>query len=158
MHFALHSKATRTNLRAYAVAIKRISVDMMDMKTRDKCLKEVRVLQNLDHPNIIRYLESFIHGNDLFIVFEWAAAGDLKRQLRKAQEKNTQFSERIVWKYFAQICEAMQHMHERRIMHRDLKVTIGCVNVARIGLDGLKLWVHAASEHFLNHRRHHQSR
>lgn len=142
----------------------------MDSKARDKCLKEVRVVQNLDHPNIIRYLESFIHGSDLYIVFEWAAAGDLKRQLRKAQEKDTQFSERIVWKYFAQICDAMQHMHERRIMHRDLKVTRSrtveeaCGVCWLIGerlltvLVSASLWAGAASEHFSHHGRHDQSR
>mmetsp|Transcript_1680 Transcript_1680/g.3125 ORF Transcript_1680/g.3125 Transcript_1680/m.3125 type:complete len:903 (-) Transcript_1680:2372-5080(-) len=103
------------------VALKRISVDTVDDKTREKCLKEVKLLQSLDHPNIIRYMDSFINDNDLVIVFEWAAAGDLKRQLRKAQEKETPFEERIIWKYFSQIADAIQHMHERRIMHRDLK-------------------------------------
>ena len=56
---------------------------MMDEKAREKCLKEVRLLQSLDHPNIIRYLDSFIDDKDLIIIVEWAAAGDLKRQLRK---------------------------------------------------------------------------
>eukprot|EP00981_Chlorochromonas_danica_P006435 scaffold1389_cov251-Ochromonas_danica.AAC.33 len=42
------------------VALKRISVDMMNEKAQ----------------------------NDLIIVYEWAAAGDLKRQLRKAIEKD----------------------------------------------------------------------
>lgn len=46
----------------------------------------MRLLQSLDHPNIIKYLDSFLHGTELVIVVEWAAAGDLKRQLRKAQE------------------------------------------------------------------------
>ena len=103
------------------VALKRINVDSIDDKARDKCLKEVRLLQSLDHPNIIRYLDSFITDNDLVIIFEWAAAGDLKRQLRKAQERGVGFEERVIWKYFSQICDAIQHMHERRIMHRDLK-------------------------------------
>jgi serine/threonine protein kinase len=71
---------------------------------------------------------------------EWAAAGDLKRQLRKAQEKQVGFEERIIWKYFSQIADAMQHMHERRIMHRDLKpanilLTLdGTVKVGDLGL------------------------
>jgi serine/threonine protein kinase len=100
----------------------------------------VRLLQSLDHPNIVRYMDSFICENDLMIVYEWAAAGDLKRQLRKAQERGTGFEERVIWKYFSQICNAMQHMHERRIMHRDLKpanifLTLdGTIKVGDLGL------------------------
>ena len=122
------------------VALKRINVDSIDDKARDKTLKEVGFLQSLDHPNIIKYLDSFINDNDLVIVFEWAAAGDLKRQVRKAQERGVGFEERVIWKYFSQICNAIQHMHERRIMHRDLKpanifLTLdGTVKVGDLGL------------------------
>lgn len=122
------------------VALKRISVDMMNDKAREKCLKEVRLLQSLDHPNIIRYMDSFITDNDLIIIYEWAAAGDLKRQIRKAQEKGVGFEERVVWKYFSQIANAIQHMHDRRIMHRDLKpanifLTLdGTIKVGDLGL------------------------
>ena len=122
------------------VALKRISVDMMNDKAREKCLKEVRLLQTLDHTNIIRYIDSFITDNDLMIVYEWAAAGDLKRQLRKAQDRGVGFDERIIWKYFSQICNAIQHMHDKRIMHRDLKpanifLTLdGTIKVGDLGL------------------------
>lgn len=122
------------------VALKRISVDSIDEKARDKCLKEVKLLQSLDHPNVIRYLDSFITDNDLVIVVEWAAAGDLKRQLRKAQERGVGFEERIIWKYFSQMCDAMLHLREKRIMHRDLKpanifLTLdGTVKVGDLGL------------------------
>lgn len=122
------------------VALKRINVDAIDEKARDKCLKEVRLLQSLDHPNIIRYMDSFITDNDLVIAVEWAAAGDLKRQLRKAQERGVGFEERIIWKYFSQICDAIKHMHDKRIMHRDLKpanifLTLdGTVKVGDLGL------------------------
>ena len=69
------------------VAVKKISVDSMDDKAREKCLKEVRLLQSLQHDNIVQYLDSSIDGDELIIVFEWAAAGDLKRQVRKANER-----------------------------------------------------------------------
>ena len=103
------------------VAVKKISVDSMDDKAREKCLKEVRLLQSLQHDNIVQYLDSSIDGDELIIVFEWAAAGDLKRQVRKANERGKPFEERVIWKYFSQICDAITHMHSRRILHRDLK-------------------------------------
>ena len=92
------------------VALKKIAIfDMMDEKARDKTLKEVlmstrrhgstsasvscqiytvmyqvRLLQSLEHPNIIRYLDAFIDNSELIIIFEWAEAGDLKRQVSLA--------------------------------------------------------------------------
>ena len=48
----------------------------MDAKARDRCLKEVKLLQTLPpHPCIIRYIDAFIDSNELYIVFEWAAHG-----------------------------------------------------------------------------------
>ena len=97
-------------------------------------------MQRLDHPNIIKYLDAFIDEHDLIIVFEWAEAGDLKRQLRKAREKKVRFDERLVWRYFSQICSAIQYMHNMRVMHRDLKpaniflTAKGQVKVGDLGL------------------------
>ena len=123
------------------VALKRIAiVDITDERQRQKTLKEVRLLQRLDHPNIIKYLDAFIDEHDLIIVFEWAEAGDLKRQLRKAREKKVRFDERLVWRYFSQICSAIQYMHNMRVMHRDLKpaniflTAKGQVKVGDLGL------------------------
>lgn len=55
---------------------------MNDQKQRDKCMKEVKLLEKLTHENIIRYIESFIEQNEMFIVVEWAEKGDLKQLVR----------------------------------------------------------------------------
>ena len=81
----------------------------------------MRLVAALNHPNCVRYHDSFLVGDELVIALEWCAAGDLKRQIRKAQERGTPLEERTIWRYFAQIADAVGHMHERRIMHRDLK-------------------------------------
>jgi len=97
-------------------------------------------VESLDHPNVVRYHESFLEGDELVIALEWAAAGDLKRQIRKAQERGGGLDERVVWKYFSQIADAIGHMHSKRIMHRDLKpanvfLTLnGSVKVGDLGL------------------------
>ena len=80
-----------------------------------------RFLQQLKHPNIVHYYDSFKHEGSLIIVCEWAAAGDLKRQIQKIVAKGKYLSELNVWKYFHQIASAVQYMHHRRILHRDLK-------------------------------------
>ncbi|CAM9619833.1 unnamed protein product, partial [Scytosiphon promiscuus] len=72
-----------------------------------------------------------------------AAAGDLKRQVRKALERELHFEERIIWSYFSQVCGAISYMHQQGVMHRDLKpanifLTLkGQVKVGDLGLGRL---------------------
>lgn len=103
-------------------ALKRINIfDMMNPKQREKCLKEVRLLQSLDHPNIVKLLDSIVDRHDLLIIVEWAEKGDLKRLIRKKASNCTSFSEPTIWEYTRQLSAALHHMHSQRIMHRDLK-------------------------------------
>ncbi|RYE99569.1 MAG: hypothetical protein EOO41_00885 [Methanobacteriota archaeon] len=126
------------------VALKKIAIfDIMDEKSREKCYKEIRLVQSMDHENIIRYLDGFVEDKQLILVFEFAEAGDLKRQLRKARERDLRLDERVIWKYFSQIADAVAHMHSKRIMHRDLKpanifLTLnGTIKVGDLGLGRL---------------------
>ncbi|KAE9339431.1 hypothetical protein PR003_g11011 [Phytophthora rubi] len=124
-----------------AVALKKIAIfDLMNLKAREKTLKEVRLVQSVSHSNIIQYLDAFVQNNELYIAFEWAEAGDLKRQIRKANEKGVRFDERTIWRYVTQLCGAILYLHQARIMHRDLKpanifLTLkGVVKVGDLGL------------------------
>lgn len=56
-------------------------------------------MQPLDHPNIIKYLDSFIFNNELIIVAEWAEKGDLKRLVRIHKEDETPFEELKIWEF-----------------------------------------------------------
>ena len=73
------------------------------------------------HPNIIKYLDSFIEENDLYIVVEWAEKGDLKLIVWRAIQEDSPIEEHKIWSYILQMASALQHMHEKRIMHWDLK-------------------------------------
>jgi tRNA A-37 threonylcarbamoyl transferase component Bud32 len=141
--FATVYRATRRR-DGQVVAVKEIAIfDASDARSREKCLKEIRLVQALEHPNIVRFLDGFVEGRHLVLVFEFAEAGDLKRQLRKARERGMRLEERVVWRYFAQIAEAVAYMHSRRIIHRDLKpanvfLTLsGAVKVGDLGLGRL---------------------
>lgn len=94
---------------------------MMDKKQIEKCLQEVKLLQSVNHPNIVKYLDSFVHENELYIAIEWAEKGDLKRYIRKLIQEKDYLDELKVFDFVRQIASALQHMHEKRIIHRDLK-------------------------------------
>jgi len=141
--FATVFKAVRLH-DGLVVAVKQLAIfDLMDEKSRRTCLKEIRLIQGLDHAHIVKFIDGFVEGRQLVLVFEFAEAGDLKRQLRKAREKGTAFEERVVWRYFSQLAEAVAHMHSKRIIHRDLKpaniflTLAGIVKVGDLGLGRL---------------------
>uniref|UniRef100_A0A7R9VYE8 non-specific serine/threonine protein kinase n=1 Tax=Chlamydomonas euryale TaxID=1486919 RepID=A0A7R9VYE8_9CHLO len=105
-----------------AVALKKVAIfDMMDPKARQDCLKEVKILENLQHPNIVKCFTSFIQDNELIIVMEWAESGDLAQALKQRAASGQPFTDQEVWQLFGAVCSAVQHMHARRILHRDLK-------------------------------------
>eukprot|EP00297_Palpitomonas_bilix_P004528 CAMPEP_0113878428 /NCGR_PEP_ID=MMETSP0780_2-20120614/6674_1 /TAXON_ID=652834 /ORGANISM="Palpitomonas bilix" /LENGTH=697 /DNA_ID=CAMNT_0000864891 /DNA_START=227 /DNA_END=2320 /DNA_ORIENTATION=+ /assembly_acc=CAM_ASM_000599 len=102
------------------VALKKIQIyDMMDSKSRKKTLREVQLLKSVAHHNhLIRYLDSFLENNDLYIIFEWAECGDLRTFLRKQKQP---LDESTIWSFFSQMADAVRHIHSHRVMHRDIK-------------------------------------
>ena len=91
---------------------------MMEPSARQDCLKEVKILGSLHHSNIVRCFNSFIHDSELIIVMEWAEQGDLAHLIKTRAEHGAPLTQAEVWNFFGQVCSAVQHMHDRRMMHR----------------------------------------
>lgn len=101
------------------VALKKVQIfDMIEPNARQDCLKEVKILGALVHPNIVRCYNSFIHDSELIIVMEWAEQGDLAQLIKRRSENGALLRQSEVWRLFGQVCAAVQHMHDRRMMHR----------------------------------------
>ncbi len=104
------------------VALKIIKIyDIMDKETVQKCLQEVDLLKKVSHPNIVKYFDSFMADNELFIAIEWADKGDVKKLIKKFKQEGDLIDECHIIQYTREIAGALQHMHEQRVIHRDLK-------------------------------------
>ena len=84
---------------------------------------EIVILQFLRHPNIVRYEEVKKTKKHFYIVMEYCNGGELSKALEKYIEINGHpFTEEIVQHFMRQIIDAFKFMHERKIIHRDVKL------------------------------------
>ncbi|XP_016526249.1 serine/threonine-protein kinase Nek1 isoform X7 [Poecilia formosa] len=99
--------------------IKEIGISGMSRKERQESRREVAVLANMSHPNIVQYKESFEEGGCLYIVMDYCEGGDLFKKINS--QKGVLFPEEQILDWFVQICLALKHVHGRKILHRDIK-------------------------------------
>ena len=102
--------------------IKQIVIEGMSQKEQQDVINEATILGKLDHPNIIKLFEAFeskVPKHTLNIVTEYADGGDLSEKIKS--QNNKPFTESDILDYFTQICLALKHIHEKKIIHRDLK-------------------------------------
>ncbi|XP_006111741.2 serine/threonine-protein kinase Nek1 isoform X2 [Pelodiscus sinensis] len=108
---------SKENSKQYV--IKEINISKMSNKEREESRREVAVLANMKHPNIVLYRESFEENGSLYIVMDYCEGGDLFRRINA--QKGILFSEDQIIDWFVQICLALKHVHDRKILHRDIK-------------------------------------
>ncbi|GIL80613.1 hypothetical protein Vretifemale_9758, partial [Volvox reticuliferus] len=99
--------------------IKEIDISRMPKAEREASEQEAKVLMALNHPNIVRCIECFTHMNKLCIVMDWCSEGDLYGLLQK--RRGQQLSEDTILDWLVQMCLGLKHVHDRKILHRDIK-------------------------------------
>ena len=103
------------------LCVKSIKIKNIPKKERDATKMEVDLLRRLHHPNIVRYIDSFLtrDRDKLCIVMEYCDGGDLAAQIKAA--RRTMFSESKILHWFVQIALGVHYMHTNNVLHRDLK-------------------------------------
>ncbi|XP_045483604.1 cyclin-dependent kinase-like 4 isoform X4 [Harmonia axyridis] len=99
------------------VAIKKFTESEEDPLIRKIALREIRLLKNLKHPNLINLIEVFRRKRRLHLVFEFCertVLNELERFPRGCPELLTQ---QIVW----QTLKAVSYCHHHGCIHRDIK-------------------------------------
>ncbi|XP_044879564.1 serine/threonine-protein kinase Nek4 isoform X2 [Mauremys mutica] len=115
--------------------IKKLNLKHASSRERKAAEQEAQLLSQLKHPNIVTYRESW-EGEDglLYIVMGFCEGGDLYHKLK--EQKGKPLPENQVVEWFVQIAMALQYLHEKHILHRDLKtqnVFLTRTNIIKVG-------------------------
>ena len=96
------------------VAVKVLRKGTIDDK---KIAEEVRILRELDHPNIVKYYEQFEDGPYIYIVTEYCSGGELFDRIAGKEIFNESEAAGII----EELLSAIEYCHSKRIAHRDIK-------------------------------------
>jgi calcium-dependent protein kinase len=99
-------------------ALKVISKSFIKFQDDEKTfLKEIELLSQLDHPNIIKVFEYFCENNNYYVVQELCKGGELYEQIYHIES----FTEKSAAQIMKQLLSATYYLHSMNIVHRDLK-------------------------------------
>jgi len=100
------------------LALKKIRLDAEDEGIPSTAIREISLLKQLQHPNIVRLYDVILTDQKLTLVFEFLDQ-DLKKYLDSFGDRGLDAgtTKSFLWQLLQGIC----HCHENRVLHRDLK-------------------------------------
>ncbi|KAI2531489.1 NIMA related kinase 11 [Homo sapiens] len=101
--------------------LKEISVGELNPNETVQANLEAQLLSKLDHPAIVKFHASFVEQDNFCIITEYCEGRDLDDKIQEYKQAGKIFPENQIIEWFIQLLLGVDYMHERRILHRDLK-------------------------------------
>lgn len=118
--------------------MKKIRLESEDEGIPSTAIREISLLKELEHPNIVKLLQHVMEEPRLYLIFEFLSM-DLKKHMDQLKTGEC-LPPDTVQSYLYQILQAILFCHKRRVFHRDLKpqnlliADNGIIKVADFGL------------------------
>ena len=107
----------RDRSRGDHVAVKVLRPEFAVTVLNDRFHREIQILSQLDHPNILPLIESSESGNFLYFVMPLAHGGSLRDRLNDEKRLDVQQALSIT----RDVAAALDYAHEHNVVHRDIK-------------------------------------
>ncbi|XP_013794259.1 serine/threonine-protein kinase NIM1-like [Limulus polyphemus] len=114
------------------VAAKIIDKSRLDIKTQRMLAREIKSMESLHHPHIIRLYEVIEALSKVYLIMEYASGGELFHCITSEGRLPEHKAKHLM----AQVVSAVNHMHQNNIIHRDIKaenVFFAGPNVVKVG-------------------------
>lgn len=118
------------------VALKKLRLESEREGFPITAIREIKLLQSFDHPNVIGLLEMMVEQSQIFMIFDYMDH-DLTGLLTHPELNLTESHRKFIFK---QLMEGLEYLHKKQIIHRDIKGSnilldnIGRLKIADFGL------------------------
>ena len=104
-------------------ALKKVSISYTELTNNkiEEYNKMISILSNINNKYIIKYYQTFIRGDDFYILMEYGGNLNLKQFIANYKNKNKAIEEKTIKDIIKQICLGLKDIHDSNLIHRDLK-------------------------------------
>ena len=95
-----------------------MKIDLENEGIPSTALREITILRELNHPNIVKLIDVVLHNSKLYLLFEFIEC-DLRKFL--ITYKYNLLNENLIKNFLFKILDAVAFCHSKKIIHRDLK-------------------------------------
>jgi NIMA (never in mitosis gene a)-related kinase len=101
------------------LALKTVAVS--SSHDRELAANEISILRSLQHTNIVSFYDSFVHQDEIVLVMQYCAGGDLADLIAQKRSSGDRIPDAHVRSMLCQLASALAHVHANRVVHRDIK-------------------------------------